>query len=45
VVVDTQFVNTAFANDGGAKKLDKTLDGKLDSVLHELAGALWQQVA
>ncbi|WP_144156023.1 type I restriction-modification system endonuclease [Paraburkholderia sp. BCC1885] len=45
VVVDTQFVNTAFANDGGAKKLDKTLDGKLDTVLHELAGALWQQVA
>ncbi|ALJ71813.1 Type-1 restriction enzyme R protein [Burkholderia pseudomallei] len=45
VVVDTQFVNTAFANDGGAKKLDKTLDGKLDTVLRELAGALWQQVA
>ncbi|WP_256702094.1 type I restriction-modification enzyme R subunit C-terminal domain-containing protein [Burkholderia sp. SRS-W-2-2016] len=45
VVIDEQFVNTTFANDGGAKLLNKTLGGKLDDVLQGLAGALWPQVA
>ncbi|MDH6150495.1 MULTISPECIES: type I restriction-modification system endonuclease [Paraburkholderia] len=45
VVLDQQFVNSTFANDGGAKQLDKMLGGKLDAVLHDLAEALWPQVA
>nr|WP_205200203.1 type I restriction-modification system endonuclease [Burkholderia sp. Cy-637] len=45
VVIDEQFVNTTFANDGGAKLLNKTLGEKLDDVLQGLAGALWPQVA
>ncbi|WP_168792311.1 type I restriction-modification system endonuclease [Paraburkholderia aromaticivorans] len=45
VVVDQQFVNSTFANDGGAKQLDKMLGGKLDTVLQGLAEALWPQVA
>jgi type I restriction enzyme, R subunit len=45
VVFDHEVVNSTFANDGGAKQLDKLLGGKLDSVLDDLAGALWPQVA
>ncbi|WP_186198169.1 type I restriction-modification system endonuclease [Burkholderia gladioli] len=45
VVVDNQFINTAFADHGGAKGLDNTLGGKLHVVLDELAETLWPQVA
>jgi type I restriction enzyme R subunit len=38
-------VNKAFANDGGAKQLDKILTGQLDQVMDELADALWPNVA
>ncbi|OXS15706.1 type I restriction-modification system endonuclease [Zobellella denitrificans] len=42
VVIDEQFINQAFARDGGAKVLDKQLDNQLKTVLSELAEQLWQ---
>lgn len=45
LVIDHAFVNTAFANDGGAKQLDKLLGGQLDRVMGSLADGLWPQVA
>jgi type I restriction enzyme R subunit len=42
VVVDRDFVNNCFANDGGAKRLNVVLDDQLDTVLAELADAIWQ---
>ena len=41
VIVDRTFVNTRFAENGGAKRLDKVLDERLDVVLEELSVALW----
>jgi type I restriction enzyme R subunit len=45
VVIDQQFVNRAFATDGGAKRLNAMLGGKLDNVLEALAGGLWTNAA
>ena len=45
VVIDPAFVNRAFAQDGGARQLDKMLGGDLDRVLSELAAHLWPQRA
>ena len=45
VVIDQAFVNRAFANDGGAKQLDKLLGGQLDSVMGALAAGLWPRAA
>jgi type I restriction enzyme R subunit len=45
VVLDEAFVNKAFAQDGGAKQLDKLLGGHLHEVLAELAVGLWPQAA
>ncbi|MGS0755011.1 type I restriction-modification system endonuclease, partial [Roseateles sp. GG27B] len=45
VVIDPAFVNNAFAQDGGAKQLDKMLAGQLNPVLLDLVGALWPQAA
>jgi type I restriction enzyme R subunit len=45
VVIDQQFVNRAFATDGGAKRLDAMLGGKLDNVLETLADGLWPNAA
>ena len=45
LVIDQAFVNTAFANDGGAKQLDKLLGGQLDSVMRALAAGLWPRAA
>jgi len=45
LVIDHTFVNAAFANDGGAKQLDKLLGGQLDGVMSDLAGGLWPQAA
>lgn len=42
VVVDRDFVNNCFANDGGAKRLNVVLDNQLDTVLSELGETLWQ---
>ncbi len=41
VIVDREFVNTCFAEHGGAKRLDSVLDKQLDTVLEELSEALW----
>lgn len=40
-VIDKAFVNQRFADQGGAKTLNKVLDDQLDIVLDELNGALW----
>lgn len=45
IVIDHSFVNTAFANDGGAKQLDKLLGGQLEQVMNTLADGLWPQAA
>lgn len=45
VVIDTDFVNRAFREDGGAKQLDVRLGGKLHSVLDALAESLWSAAA
>ncbi|HWV18973.1 MAG TPA: type I restriction-modification system endonuclease [Rhodocyclaceae bacterium] len=45
VVIDNDFVNRAFAPDGGAKQLDVRLGGKLENVLDTLAAALWPSAA
>ena len=41
VVVDHEFVNRAFAGQGGAKQLNKLLNQQLDQVIDELGGLLW----
>lgn len=45
LVIDHGFVNSAFANDGGAKQLDKLLGGQLQDVMGDLASGLWPQSA
>ncbi|MCX9157270.1 type I restriction-modification system endonuclease [Niveibacterium sp. 24ML] len=45
VVIDTQFVNVAFQQDGGAKRLDHLLGGKLGDVLDQLATGIWSEAA
>jgi type I restriction enzyme R subunit len=42
VVLDRQFVNHRFADDGGAKHLDKILNNQLDHLISSLNDALWQ---
>ena len=41
VIIDHNFVNNAFAQEGGAKRVDKLLDNQLDEVLEQLALGLW----
>ena len=41
VIIDQNFVNNAFAQEGGAKRVDKLLDNQLDQVLGQLAEGLW----
>lgn len=43
VIIDKAFVNQCFADDGGAKQLNKILEDQLDSVLDELNEAIWPQ--
>lgn len=45
VVIDQQFVNRAFASDGGLKGLDKRLGGQLAEVMTELGELLWLEVS
>lgn len=46
VIIDREFVNGRFADNGGAKQLDKVLGNQLDTVLEELSEAIWpQQIA
>jgi type I restriction enzyme R subunit len=42
IVIDRDFVNHAFAKDGGVKQLEKILGNQLPSVLDTLAEELWQ---
>lgn len=44
-VVDYDFLHRAFAGDGGAKRLDRTLEGQLHTVIEQLSDSLWQQAA
>jgi type I restriction enzyme R subunit len=44
VVIDHNFVNRAFAQDGGAKRLNSVLEGDLDKVLEALNENLWQAI-
>ncbi|KFC84276.1 type I restriction-modification system endonuclease [Buttiauxella agrestis] len=43
VIIDHQFINSSFADDGGVKQLNKILVDQLDSVLDELNSAIWPQ--
>ncbi|WP_285260589.1 type I restriction-modification system endonuclease [Halopseudomonas bauzanensis] len=46
VIIDRDFVNYRFAEQGGARQLDKVLGNQLDSVLDKLSEAIWpQQIA
>lgn len=42
VIVDRDFVNERFADDGGAKRIDSLLGKQLDNLLDQLGDALWQ---
>jgi len=44
VIIDRVFVNNRFAEQGGARQLDKVLGQQLDSVLEELSEAIWPAV-
>jgi len=44
VVMDQSAVNRAFIGDGGAKRLDKMLSGRLGEVLERLSTTLWSEV-
>ncbi|WP_323750376.1 type I restriction-modification system endonuclease [Marinobacter sp.] len=43
VIIDREFVNNRFADDGGARQMDKILGDQLDTVLEELNEAMWAQ--
>ncbi len=43
VIIDRDFVNNRFGEQGGAKRLDKILGQQLDLVLDELSEAIWPQ--
>jgi len=44
VIIDREFVNSRFADHGGAKQLDKVLTNKLDLVLDELSDGIWPEL-
>ncbi|MDH1815604.1 type I restriction-modification system endonuclease [Comamonas aquatica] len=44
-VVDHNFLNEAFRQQGGIKQVDKVLGGQLDTVVTHLTEALWRKVA
>lgn len=43
VIIDRDFVNHRFSEQGGAKQIDKLLGNQLDSILDELSDAIWPQ--
>ncbi|MCC5796300.1 MAG: type I restriction-modification system endonuclease [Methylophaga sp.] len=43
VIIDRDFVNQRFAEDGGARQMDKVLGAQLDTVLEELNETMWPQ--
>lgn len=44
-IVDDNFLNDAFRQQGGVKQADKMLGGQLETVVSHLAEALWQKAA
>ena len=42
VVIDKEFINQRFTDNGGTKQLDKILGNQLNTVLDELSEAIWQ---
>ena len=44
-IIDREFVNSRFADKGGAKQLDRIFDNQLDDLLDQLADNLWQHSA
>ena len=44
-IIDREFVNSRFADKGGAKRLDKIFDNQLDDLLDQLADSLWRHSA
>tara|TARA_R110001592_G_scaffold1778_4_gene10571 strand:- start:5580 stop:8594 length:3015 start_codon:yes stop_codon:yes gene_type:complete len=44
VIIDRDFVNSRFSEQGGAKQLDKVLNSQLDTLLEELNEAMWPDV-
>lgn len=44
-VVDHNFLNEAFRQQGGIRQVDKVLGGQLDTVVTHLAEALWRKAA
>lgn len=45
VIIDHNFVNNAFAQEDGAKRVDKLLDNQLDEVQNTLADGLWGEAS
>lgn len=45
VIIDHNFVNNAFAQEGGASRVDKLLNNQLDEVLNTLADGLWGEAS
>ncbi len=43
VIIDRDFVNRAFAANGGAKQLNKLLGEQLEEILEHLADGLWSE--
>lgn len=43
VIIDRDFVNNRFGEQGGAKQLDRILNQQLDSVIESINDALWAQ--
>ncbi|WP_086479308.1 type I restriction-modification system endonuclease [Oceanospirillum sanctuarii] len=43
VIVDQEFINREFAQDGGAKRFNKVLNDQLDQVLEELNDGIWAE--
>ncbi|EPJ95152.1 type I restriction-modification system endonuclease [Pseudomonas psychrophila] len=41
IIIDRDFVNNRFAEQGGARQLNKVLGHQLDTVLDELSDAIW----
>ncbi|MFX7060131.1 type I restriction-modification enzyme R subunit C-terminal domain-containing protein, partial [Acinetobacter baumannii] len=41
VIIDREFVNNRFGDEGGAKQMDKVLGNQLDNVLDQLSEAIW----
>ncbi|MEZ5478324.1 MAG: type I restriction-modification enzyme R subunit C-terminal domain-containing protein [Thiolinea sp.] len=42
VIVDREFVNKRFADQGGAQQMDRILGNQLDVVLEEIGANLWE---